>query len=69
MSTRALQSNQIKIEVPQIDPIFTLDCLKLNEMKNLFKLIFDYLNQFSVRLCQFPDVRDIMQRLAAVEKS
>jgi len=44
MSTRAMQLNQIKIEVPQIDPIFTLDCLKLNEMKNLFKLIFDYLN-------------------------
>jgi hypothetical protein len=36
--------NGLKIEVPQIDPIFSLDCLKLNEMKHLFKIIFEYLS-------------------------
>lgn len=42
-------------DVPAIEPIFSLDCLKLNEMKNLFKIIFEQLTRIDARLESIPN--------------
>ena len=49
----------LNVETPPIDPIFSLDCLKLNEMKGLFKTIFDYLKQMGDKLDAVPDFSDL----------
>ena len=56
-----------KLETPAIDPIFSLDCLKLNEMKKLFKTIFANLQHLNFQVDSMPDVTDVMARLTKVE--
>ena len=58
----------LKIETPNIDPIFSLDCLKLNEMKGLFKTIFDYLQKMGHKLDSIPDFSDLSMRLGRLER-
>ena len=39
-----------KIEAPKhMDSIFTLDCLKINEIKGLFKHIYEYLGRVGLK--------------------
>ena len=40
-----------KIETPKnLDSIFSLDCFKYNEMKGLFKQIYEYLTRVGIKL-------------------
>ena len=36
-----------------IDDIFSLDCFKFNEMKNIFKIIFANLKNFNSKITDF----------------
>ena len=56
-----------KLETPPIDPIFSLDCLKLNEMKKVFKLIIENLTHINNKMGDIPDSNDIMMRIGKLE--
>jgi len=58
----------LNVETPPIDPIFSLDCLKLNEMKGLFKTIFEYLKAMGDKLDAVPDFSDLQRRLGKLER-
>ena len=55
-------------EVPPIEPIFSLECLKLNEMKNLFKLIFKQLTRMDAKLDDIPDFTKIIKDVSFLKK-
>lgn len=73
----AAQIQSVKVETPKnIDAIFNLDCFKFNEMKGLFKNIYEYLQKFGAqmdeinkRLNDVPDFTAIQTRLKDLEKS
>ena len=53
--------SSFKIETPKhLDSIFSLDCFKYNEMKGLFKWIYEYLTRVGVKL------GDIDNKLASI---
>ena len=53
--------SSFKIETPKhLDSIFSLDCFKYNEMKGLFKQIYEYLTRVGVKL------GDIDNKLASI---
>lgn len=70
------QVASIKVETPKnIDAIFSLDCFKFNEMKGLFKNIYEYLTKFGLqmedlnrRLGEVPDFKTLEQKLKDLEK-
>jgi len=40
-----------RVETPKnIDAIFSLDCFKFNEMKSLFKQVFEYLTKLGLKM-------------------
>ncbi len=50
--------HSIKVETPgNLDSIFSLECFKYNEMKGLFRNIYDYLTQFGIK---FKEVEDLI---------
>ena len=55
-------------DVPAIEPIFSLDCLKLNEMKNLFKIIFEQLTRIDARLENIPNFSQVITDLNFLKK-
>lgn len=73
----------LKIETPKhLDSIFSLDCFKYNEMKGLFKQIYEFLTKVGLkfgdidrRLSSIPDfdsinnaLKDFERRLKDLEK-
>ena len=81
--TSTSTSNTFKIEPPQdLDSIFSLECLKINKMKGLFKHIYEYLGRVGLKfgdidhqLSSIPDfdeitnmVQDIDNRLKDIER-
>ena len=55
-------------DVPAIDPIFSLECLKLNEMKNLFKVIFEQLTRLDSKIENIPDLGQINADITFLKK-
>jgi coenzyme F420-reducing hydrogenase delta subunit len=75
--------SSLKIETPKhLDDIFSLDCFKYNEMKGLFKQIYEYLTKVGLKfadmdkkLQSIPDfdsitnaLKDFDRRLKDLEK-
>lgn len=66
----------LKIETPKnLDSIFSLDCFKYNEMKALFKQIFEYLTKVGLKfgdidkyLQSIPDFSTLQNKLKDLEK-
>lgn len=66
----------LKIETPKnLDSIFSLDCFKYNEMKGLFKQIFEYLTKVGLkfgdienRLASIPDFSSLTNQLKDLDK-
>ena len=64
-----------KVETPKnIDSIFSLDCFKFNEMKGLFKIIFEHLTKLGLKVEEMdtavkgiPDFKSLLQRLDKAE--
>lgn len=66
----------LKIETPKnLDSIFSLDCFKYNEMKALFKQIFEYLTKVGLKfgdidkyLQSIPDFTSLKNQLKDLDK-
>lgn len=63
----------IRVETPKnLDQIFSLECFKFNEMKGLFRTIFEYLQQFEGQIdmmdnrlnnIKIPDFSKLMKQI------
>ena len=66
---------ELKVETPKnIDKIFSLDCFKFNDMKDLFKDIYMYLTKFALKMTDLeeklnaiPDFSELMQKVRLIE--
>ena len=59
-----------KIETPKnLDAIFSLDCFKYNEMKGLFKQIYEYLTRVGMKISEMDARLNSIPNFDNLEKS